>query len=214
MKIVHLIPLVIIALAACQQPVSPKSDTESHLAPVAVEEVLQQEAIQPEKLAPETSKISKPATVAPEVINSAETVAKESVVEKKEVQPAVTEEELTKEVVKQPIPEAVKISDSVIEPADVKTVLGNVKMGAKLTKGKCGACHHFDKDRKKVGPTLMGIYNRAPVIDGVPYAVWDSAALDAWLTNPKAIKPKTKMGFRGVSDKAKRDDIIAYLKTL
>jgi len=86
--------------------------------------------------------------------------------------------------------------------------------GAKVAKGKCGSCHYFDKDSKKVGPSLMGIYNRAPSIEGVPFTAWDDAALDQWLTDPKAIKSNTKMAFKGIPEKDKRDDVIAYLKTL
>jgi len=198
MKRIRLIPVVMIMLlASCQQSEPPKSESESHSAPVTAEKVLQQEAVQPEMSAQVATEKS------------------ESVAEKIEALPAVAEEIATKEIVKQQVTaEPIEVSEPVNEPVVVKTVIGNAEKGAKLTKGKCGACHYFDKDRKKVGPTLMGIYGRAPVIDGVPYATWDSAALDAWLSNPKAVKPKTKMGFKGISDKTKRDDIIAYLKTL
>jgi len=188
----RLMPVVMIMLlASCQQSEPPKSESESHSAPVTVE------AAQPEKPVPVSVEKSEP------------------VAEKKKALPAVAEEIATKEIVKQQVTaEPIEVSGPVNEPAVVKSLMGNAEKGAKLTKGKCGACHYFDKDRKKVGPTLMGIYGRAPVIDGVSYATWDSAALDAWLSNPKAVKPKTKMGFKGISDKTKRDDIIAYLKTL
>jgi len=215
MKTFHLISLVMmLLLVACQQSESPKSNTESNSAPAAIEKEIQQKVVQSEQPAPLAVEASEPIAVVHEVKNSAESVVKESVVESKTVQPAVTEAAEKKEVVKQAVSALIETSGPVNVPAVVETALGNVEKGAKLTKGKCGACHYFDKARKKVGPTLMGIYNRAPAIDGVPYATWDSPALDAWLTNPKAIKPKTKMGFRGLSDKTKRDDIIAYLKTL
>lgn len=92
--------------------------------------------------------------------------------------------------------------------------LGDAVKGAKIAKGKCGACHYFDKDRKKMGPSLMGVFGRVPSIDGVPFATWDAASLDEWLTDPKAVKSNTKMSFKGIDEKGKRDDIIAYLKTL
>lgn len=104
------------------------------------------------------------------------------------------------------------------EPADMPdnlpTVSGNPVKGAKIARGKCGACHYFDKERKKVGPSLKGVYGRGPTIDGVPFAKWDAQALDAWLASPKAVKPKTKMSFKGLAKKQDRDDVIAYLKTI
>jgi len=104
--------------------------------------------------------------------------------------------------------------DDIAATTAVAETAGDPAKGAKIAKGKCGACHYFDKDRKKIGPTMMGIYNRAPAIEGVPFAKWDEAALDAWLANPRGVKPKTKMAFKGIAEKDKRDDLIAYLKTL
>jgi len=58
------------------------------------------------------------------------------------------------------------------------------------------------------------VYGRAPSIDGIPFAVWDEAALDHWLENPKAVKSNTRMGFPGFKKEQDRLDVIAYLKTL
>lgn len=121
--------------------------------------------------------------------------------------------EVPAQVNEAPVDETPKPAEAV-KPAMVEKASGDPVKGAKLAKGKCSACHYFDRDRKKMGPTLMGIFDRAPTIDGVPFAKWDAAALDAWLTKPKAVKPKTKMAFKGIPEKSKRDNIIAYLKTL
>jgi len=86
--------------------------------------------------------------------------------------------------------------------------------GAALAKKRCGICHFLDVDKQKVGPSLKGVYGRAPSIEGVPFAKWDAAALEKWLTNPRAVKAKTKMAFPGFPNKADRDAVIAYLKTL
>ena len=43
--------------------------------------------------------------------------------------------------------------------------------------------------------------------------VWNEASLDAWLQNPSAMAPGTRMGFR-LTDEQERADIIAYLRTV
>jgi cytochrome c len=86
--------------------------------------------------------------------------------------------------------------------------------GAKLTRKKCASCHYLDRNLRKVGPTLKGIYGRKPSISDIPYEVWDEAALDAWLEDPKQVKPKTKMAIPGMKDADERQAIIDYLKQL
>jgi cytochrome c len=91
---------------------------------------------------------------------------------------------------------------------------GDAAKGAVLAKKRCSMCHNFDSTKRKVGPGLKGVYGRAPSITDVPFAKWDAAALDKWLTKPKAVKKNTKMAFPGFPNKADRDDVIAFLKTL
>lgn len=86
--------------------------------------------------------------------------------------------------------------------------------GATLTRKKCGSCHSLDRNIRKVGPSLKGIYGRAPSISDVPFETWDEAALDTWLTNPRRVKRKTRMGIPGISDPAERKAIIEYLKLI
>jgi cytochrome c len=43
---------------------------------------------------------------------------------------------------------------------------------------------------------------------------WDDATLDEFLTSPMKKVPGTKMTFAGLTDAAKRKDVIDYLKTL
>jgi len=111
--------------------------------------------------------------------------------------------------------QATKITEMpVAKPSPVRAMAGKAQRGAALAKKKCKMCHYLDSARKKIGPSLQGIYNREPSISGVPYATWDDKALNEWLTKPKAVKPKTKMRFSGLKKKDDRQDIIAYLKTL
>ncbi|KQP50856.1 cystathionine beta-lyase [Methylobacterium sp. Leaf399] len=85
----------------------------------------------------------------------------------------------------------------------------------------CKACHQVGKNG--VGPNLVGVVGRkAASYDGYTYSAalkaaditWDDANLHAWLKNPKAKVPGTKMIFAGYPDDKKIDDVIAYLKTL
>ncbi len=219
MRAPYLTVLVLISgyLPACQQqeavqaPVDIQDAAVKQVEPIAA--VTDAEVVSPVESKGEKGVINR----------AAKPVAKEEVlsiaplqppVEKGEVDAAVAPVEAADKGSEAKADESVEGKQGMPEPVVSEQSSSDAVRGAKLAKGKCGACHYFDKERKKVGPTLMGIYNRAPTIDRVPYGKWDSTALDAWLTNPKAVKPKTRMGFKGIPEKAKRDDIIAYLKTL
>jgi cytochrome c len=43
---------------------------------------------------------------------------------------------------------------------------------------------------------------------------WDKDSIDRFTENPYALVPGTKMPFAGTKEKAKRDEIIAFLETL
>ena len=101
---------------------------------------------------------------------------------------------------------------------------GDAAKGEQVFK-KCMACHTANDKTNKVGPHLVGIVGR-PVasVEGYKYsesmtahaatvAVLDEAALNAYLENPKAIVPKSKMAFAGVKKEDERADLIAFLKT-
>jgi cytochrome c len=101
---------------------------------------------------------------------------------------------------------------------------GDVAKGEQVFK-KCMACHTVNDKTNKVGPHLVGIVGR-PVasVEGYKYsesmtahaaggAVWDEAALHAYLENPKAIVAKSKMAFAGLKKEDERADLIAFLKT-
>ena len=107
-------------------------------------------------------------------------------------------------------------------------VFNNYAFAADAAKGKklftkCKACHNVDAPKNKVGPHLVGIVGRnAGAADGyTKYSkaikdsgiVWDEANLDKWLTNPKAMYPKTKMIYPGLKKAEDRAHVIEYLKT-
>ena len=101
---------------------------------------------------------------------------------------------------------------------------GDVAKGEQVFK-KCMACHTVSDKTNKVGPHLVGIVGRpvASVEDykysddmkayGATGAVWDEAALQAYLEKPKAVVAKTKMAFAGLNKEDERENLIAFLKT-
>jgi len=78
----------------------------------------------------------------------------------------------------------------------------------------CKSCHDLTSAKRSLmGQPLFGVYGRKPMMTDVSFAVWDDAALDQFLKNPRSVKAKTNMGF-AVTDDAKRAAVIAALKEL
>jgi cytochrome c len=99
---------------------------------------------------------------------------------------------------------------------------GDPAAGAQVFK-KCGICHSPEPDTDKSGPTLFGIVGRKSAASETFFyskammaanRVWDEKNLDAFLTNPAASVPGTKMVFPGLASEQDRADLIAYLATL
>ena len=88
----------------------------------------------------------------------------------------------------------------------------------------CKACHENEQGVTRVGPTLKGIVGRktASIADykysdgmaakGTEGQVWDEATLTAYLPDPRAAVPGTKMAFAGLKNPQEIADLIAYLK--
>lgn len=86
----------------------------------------------------------------------------------------------------------------------------------------CLMCHSFDSNGpKRSGPSLYGVYGKAAGSQqGYNYSkamknsgiVWSDETLDAFLRQPSAVVPGTRMVFSGEADPAKRRAMIAYLK--
>ncbi len=87
---------------------------------------------------------------------------------------------------------------------------------------KCKVCHATPGEAAKnmVGPVLNGIVGRKAgtypgynYSDAIKYSglTWDEATLAAYLKDPRAKVPGTKMTFAGLSSATDIDNVIAYL---
>jgi cytochrome c len=97
---------------------------------------------------------------------------------------------------------------------------GDAAKGQKVF-NKCKACHALKAGKKKVGPSLAGIFGRtAGSVEGFKYSkamqgsgiVWDEETMDSFLAKPKEVVPKNRMAFPGLKKDTDRADLIAYLK--
>ena len=89
---------------------------------------------------------------------------------------------------------------------------GVARAAGDATKGKevfeqCGMCHNVDTDKKKMGPSLKGLFKRAKLKNGKPVTE----------ANVKAIINAGGNGMPPYADTLspkEKDDVVAYLKTL
>jgi len=89
---------------------------------------------------------------------------------------------------------------------------------------KCAVCHTYDDSGAHgvVGPNLYRIVDR-PVgkVKGYKFSSvmrkssenWTIELLDAFLKQPMAVYPRTRMAFSGISKDQDRADLICYLST-
>ena len=97
---------------------------------------------------------------------------------------------------------------------------GDPAKGEKVFK-KCKACHSLEAGKKKIGPSLNGIFGKAAgTTEGFKFSkamkesgiTWDEETIAAYLENPKKYIKGNRMAFPGLKKEADRANIIAYLK--
>jgi len=87
----------------------------------------------------------------------------------------------------------------------------------------CRQCHTIVKDGPNMtGPNLYGVFGKPAATNRSDFAysdglkasglTWNAAGLDTWITDPRAVAPRTKMSFPGMPDPNDRRDVIAYVK--
>lgn len=121
----------------------------------------------------------------------------------------------------EPAPTAASAKPELIGPL---LATADPSAGQGLTKKLCIACHSFTEGGKAgVGPNLYGVVGTPHGhMPGFSYSTalkgkdgpWTFDALNAWLTNPSAYAPGTKMAFAGLANTRQRADVISYLRSL
>lgn len=87
---------------------------------------------------------------------------------------------------------------------------------------KCASCHTINQGGANgLGPNLYGVMGEAVAAGrgGFPFSDalkskggnWDWASMNAWLANPAAHAPGTKMTFAGLPDSQERANLMVYL---
>lgn len=124
---------------------------------------------------------------------------------------------------------ATAAAPAVVEPIAPLLRSANADAGKNVFK-QCAACHTPDKGgRNTVGPNLWdSVGNKKAHTNGYAYSnamqaasakpaedgQWTYEQLNAFLANPKAVVPGTKMTFAGLRKPEDRANVIVYLRSL
>lgn len=124
------------------------------------------------------------------------------------------------------VPEAGGATEASAEPEvplGARLAAASVDAGAKVAK-KCQSCHTFASgEPNKVGPNLYDVVGATRAhrpdfafSDAMKSfgGTWSYEELDAFLLNPKAHIPGTKMTFAGLKNPKDRADVIMFLASM
>ena len=97
---------------------------------------------------------------------------------------------------------------------------GDASKGKRIF-NRCKACHALEEGKKRIGPSLYGLFGRTSgTAAGYSYSsamkkakiVWSEKTLNEYLAAPRKVVKGTKMAFPGLKKKEDRENVIAYLK--
>jgi cytochrome c len=100
---------------------------------------------------------------------------------------------------------------------------GSSSAGAATFRLNCSPCHTKEPGRNSIGPSLYGVVGRpAASLPTYLYSpamkqsqiVWTEENIANFVSSPAARVPGTKMTFVGIPEADRRDDLVAFLKTL
>lgn len=105
-------------------------------------------------------------------------------------------------------------------PIEVMMASADMSKGAEVFK-KCASCHNANNGGANgIGPNLWGIIGK-PLAQHAGFAysdalkakggVWDFAAMNEWLANPRKFASGTKMSFAGLAKPEDRANVIVWL---
>jgi cytochrome c len=92
--------------------------------------------------------------------------------------------------------------------------------GERIFRSQCMGCHALEPERHRAGPSLHGLVGRqAGIVEGFDFSPamteagieWTAEALDAFLADPAAMVPGTRMVLWGL-DPGARERVIRYLE--
>jgi len=136
-----------------------------------------------------------------------EEVAEEAPVEEAAVEETAVEEAPSEETAVEEAAPAVEVATEEAAPAVQEPAAIDLAAAGRLMR-RCTACHQIERDRNGVGPHLLGVVGREiGGVDGYRYSdalkalneegqVWTEDSLVAWLEDPAAFAPGTKMNFK------------------
>ena len=111
------------------------------------------------------------------------------------------------------------------EPVNDLLATADLKAGQKTAQG-CAICHELSKEPKETdmpGAPLWDIVDRAKAdVAGFEYSEalrgaggsWTYDDLSSFIADPRGFVPGTKMDWRGILERDRRAEVIAYLRTL
>lgn len=99
---------------------------------------------------------------------------------------------------------------------------GDADAGRAIFQARCTGCHAIGPGAQAAfGPQLNGVVGRKAGSSDYQYSaamqqagfVWDEDRLKAYIDDPKAVVPGTRMNFWWIGSDQKLSDLVAYLKS-